>query len=104
MDDRISRKAVLDAFNTNLNELVVGGEKNAKTVENYLNGVLNKIKCLPTEEPKTGKWINVVDGIEYTWANCNKCGARIPMAYKYYNFCPNCGERKEQGVTAWKIT
>ena len=47
MQDLISRQAVLDAFNTNLNELVVGGEENAKTVENYLNRVLDKIKCLP---------------------------------------------------------
>ena len=53
MDDLISRQAVLDAFNTNLNELVVGGEENAKTVENYLNRVLDKIKCLPSVQPET---------------------------------------------------
>jgi len=53
----------------------------------------NAFKALA--EPEIGKWINVVDGIEYTWANCDKCGARIPMAYKYYNFCPHCGEKKE---------
>ena len=53
MDDLISRQAVLDAFNTNLNELVVGGEENAKTVESYLNRVLDKIKCLPSVQPET---------------------------------------------------
>ena len=46
--ETISRQAAIDAFNTNLNELVVGGKENAKTVENYLNGVLDKIKCLPS--------------------------------------------------------
>ena len=46
--DCISRQAAIDAFNTNLNELIVGGEENAKTVENYLNRVLDKIKCLPS--------------------------------------------------------
>ena len=48
MSDLISRQAAIDAFNTNLNELVVGGEENAKTVENYLNRVLDKIKYLPS--------------------------------------------------------
>ena len=48
MSDLIDRQQAIDAFNTNLNELVVGGEENAKTVENYLNRVLDKIKCLPS--------------------------------------------------------
>ena len=50
--DCISRQSAIDAFNTNLNELVVGGEENAKTVENYLNRVLDKIKCLPSAQPE----------------------------------------------------
>ena len=33
--------------NTGLNELVVVGEENSKMVENYLNRVIEKIKCLP---------------------------------------------------------
>lgn len=52
MSDYISRQQAIDAFNTNLNELVVGGEENAKTVENYLNRVLDKIKCLPSVQPE----------------------------------------------------
>ena len=51
--DCISRQSAIDAFNTNLNELVVGGEENAKTVENYLNRVLDKIKCLPSVQLNT---------------------------------------------------
>ena len=51
--DCISRQSAIDAFNTNLNELVVGGEENAKTVENYLNRVLDKIKCLPSVQLDT---------------------------------------------------
>ena len=48
--DCISSRTAIDAFHTNLNELVVGGEENAKTVENYLNRVLDKIKCLPSAQ------------------------------------------------------
>ena len=50
--DCISRAQAIDAFNTGLNELVVDGEENAKTVENYLNRVIEKIKCLPSVQPK----------------------------------------------------
>ena len=44
---------------------------------------------------KTGKWKNIVDGIEYTWGTCDTCGAHIPMPYKYYEFCPHCGTKNE---------
>ena len=44
---------------------------------------------------KTGKWKNIVDGIEYTWGTCDTCGARIPMPYKYYEYCPHCGAKNE---------
>ena len=46
-------------------------------------------------EPMVGKWKNIVEGIEYTWGTCDSCGARIPMAYKYYEYCPHCGMKKE---------
>lgn len=51
------------------------------------------IEQIPIREH--GKWIGIVDGIEYTWATCNKCKGRTSMAYKYYNFCPNCGAEME---------
>lgn len=44
---------------------------------------------------KTGKWENIIDGIEYTWGTCDTCDARIPMAYKYYEYCPHCGAKME---------
>lgn len=49
------------------------------------------------DERGTGRWINVVDGIEYTWGICDKCGAHIPMPYKYYEYCPNCGRKMKTG-------
>ena len=53
------------------------------------------LKKAPTPQPKVGKWENISDGIEYNWGTCNKCKTRIPMAYKYYEFCPNCGIKME---------
>ena len=49
------------------------------------------IKAL--EQQKTGQWEDISNGIEYDWGTCNKCKARIPMTYKYYEFCPHCGAK-----------
>ena len=113
MDDLISRRDVIDAFNTNLNELVVCGEENAKAVENYLSGVFGKIKCLPSAQPKRGRWIPVSSysafgGDEATWTAYGN-----PVAFHYCSeckeqayagedgddilsiFCPMCGAKME---------
>ena len=46
--DLISRQQAIKAFNTDVDMLIVGGEENAKAVEHYLNGVIEKIKQLPS--------------------------------------------------------
>lgn len=85
MNDTISRQAAIEAFNTNLDELVVGGEKNAKTVENYLNRVLDKIKRLPPAEPKR----------ETATVSVGKSKAGVTMWYE----CAACGEPVDPGDT-----
>ena len=52
MDDLISRQAAIDAFNTNIDELVVAGKENADAVERYLNRVIDEIKQLPSVQPE----------------------------------------------------
>jgi hypothetical protein len=51
MSDLISRQQAIDAFNTNVDELVVAGKENADSVEKYLNRVIDKIKELPSAQP-----------------------------------------------------
>ena len=41
--DCISREQAIDAFNTNIDELVVAGKENADAVERYLNRVIDEI-------------------------------------------------------------
>lgn len=89
-EDTISRKAAIDAFNTDINELVVAGKENADSVERYLNRVINEIKQLPTIQPKRGRWINCDGGI----ATCSICGDRWGV-YGVMNFCPSCGAKME---------
>ena len=94
MSDTISRQQAIDAFNTSINELIIGGEENAKTVENYLNRVIETIKCLPSAQPKKGKWIRKDDTEIY---ECSHCGEkflfmkRLGVKPNHYKFCPNCG-------------
>ena len=93
--DCISRQSAIDAFNTNLNELVVGGEENAKTVENYLNRVLDKIKCLPSAQPevvrcKDCKYAEYIDDVQTLW--CTECGQGRTVAPD--DFC-SYAERRE---------
>ena len=51
----ISREAAIDAFNTNIDELVVSGKENADAVERYLNRVIDEIKQLPPILPGKDK-------------------------------------------------
>ena len=93
--DCISRQSAIDAFNTNLNELVVGGEENAKTVENYLNRVLDKIKCLPSAQPeiircKDCKYADYMDDVKAFW--CSEGGRGKTVALD--DFC-SYAERRE---------
>lgn len=56
MDDTISRKQTIEAFNTDVDTLIVYGIENAETVKSYLNGVLEKIKQLPSAEEEFFEW------------------------------------------------
>lgn len=47
----ISRQQAIDAFNTNIDELVVSEKENAEAVEKYLNRVIDEIKQLPPIRP-----------------------------------------------------
>ena len=96
--DCISRQSAIDAFNTNINELVVGGEENAKTVENYLNRVLDKIKCLPPAQPKKGRWISadaMFHGVPFYCSECGENTWDTVMGKPRWKFCPMCGAKME---------
>ena len=53
--DCISREQAINAFNTNIDELVVAGKENTDAVERYLNRVIDEIKQLPPIQPEKDK-------------------------------------------------
>ena len=94
--DAISRQAAIDAFNTNIDELVVAGKENADAVERYLNRVIDEIKQLPPiqpAEPKRGKWIEIEAFDDSRYVKCDQCKTVQVFYYgkRNTNFCPNCG-------------
>ena len=99
--DTISRQAAIEAAMRDVS-CIRTHEFNAGATR-----AANRIKQLPPAEPKRirGKWIycedstaDCVDGYR-----CDKCGFFVPWDYQHksidyikdYNFCPNCGEKKE---------
>ena len=89
--DLISRQAAIDAFNTNIDELVVAGKENADAVERYLNRVIDEIKQLPPIQPaepqiircKDCKYAEYIDDVQSLW--CTECGNGRTVAP--YDFC-----------------
>ena len=116
MSDLISRQAAIDAFNTNIDELVVSEKENAEAVERYLNRVIDEIKQLPPIQPKPlqpwevlvaqavlpqpaepqiirckdCKYAEYIDDVKTLW--CTECGQGRTVAP--YDFC-SYGERRE---------
>ena len=99
----ISRQSAIDAFNTNIDELVVSGKENADAVERYLNRVIDEIKQLPPIQPKRGRWLYCEDSMAdcVDGYRCDQCGFFVPWDYQHkgidfiqdYNFCPSCGAK-----------
>lgn len=92
MSDLISRQDAIDAvefgityakaINKETGEVIALFEKsNAE-----LKAAANRIKSLPSAEPKKGRWENV--GM-YT-VECSECKAQL-HELEHANYCPNCG-------------
>lgn len=92
MDDTVSRQEATDALRKMQTYKMFEGD-DVLLIDQA--GAMTELMLLPPAEPKRGNWENIVDGIEYTWGTCDTCGARIPMPYKYYEYCPHCGIKNE---------
>ena len=108
-NDLISRQQAIDAFNTNVDELVVAGKENADSVEKYLNRVIDKIKELPSAQPEIRQCKDCKHWIPYDWMfsevwqskniadypedeiGCDCCD----MAMKANDFCSRVERRTE---------
>lgn len=81
MDDLISRQDALDSIWQDPDD------------------TYDEIKLLPSAEPKTGKWIKVIDeetpNVVRWHYECDQCGAgRWEKGQRY---CQSCGARMEDG-------
>lgn len=88
MNDLISRQAVI-AFLQSI-----------PYIKEHLNmGELMKewIEQIPSVQPKTGRWIDImVEGMPAQ--ACDQCNTFYPLAYTGggHKYCPNCGAKMEE--------
>lgn len=87
--DCISREQAIDAFNTNIDELVVSKKENAEAVERYLNRVIDEIKQLPPIQPEI---VRCKDCGHYRHGLCMKASMCVNKSPN--GFC-DWGERRE---------
>ena len=93
----ITKQAALDAISC---DITITGRRNAELVAETIATFADRIKALPSAQPKMGMWVSK----PYKRARiCSCCGHDEP--YKFadddatiFNFCPNCGAdmREEQ--------
>lgn len=100
MDDLISRKAALDAISCNI---TVTGRQNAELVAQTIGRFADRIKALPSAQPKPGKWLRTSAYPHHIY--CSVCYATyVPNdeweiwenAILPRKFCPNCGAPMEE--------
>ena len=75
MADLIERQAAIDA--------VSGGMCSGWDCD-----VIDKLKALPSAQPRKGKWAGKGDSEGFGIFICDNCGK---FAMMEYDFCPNCG-------------
>ena len=118
----ISRQAAIEALD---GEITVTGRANAEAVRGYANLVCDRIKRLPSAQPrqtceywdsesnfcalyrphaqperKKGKWIDAVlpnDNGGLPVQVCDQCNTFFPLTYTGggHRFCPSCGAKME---------
>lgn len=94
-DSLISRQAAIDAVIALKTEHRVS----------WKDAVFDTLDQLPSAQPKTGKWIEIDNGLDTT-CECSQCHFKdyIPNGHDYKcfdrywferKFCPNCGAKME---------
>ena len=93
-DDTISRQDALEAFGLSENTRKYGGD-HSRYDTRMLYEIQDVLESLPSAEPKTGKWVKVIDeetpNVTKWHYECDQCGAgRWEKGQRY---CQNCGAK-----------
>lgn len=99
-DDLISRQAAIEEVEFGITYVkafdIETGEVRElfKASNEELKKAVERIKALPTTEPRIGKWIK---GMLSPWsfANCSECG-ELCLNPERAKYCPNCGAKMEK--------
>ena len=95
MDDLVSKQQAIDSVetigfdfsNSDLSQMEL--EELCEAIGDVRWEFIQRLKCVPTAQPKKGKWeIYVISMLDGEGCRCSECGYEgVP----YWDFCPNCG-------------
>ena len=93
--DCISRQAAIDAIHC---DITITGRQNAELVAATIGAFADRIKALPSAQPKRGLWIDDGSELGCQCSQCGKtldeyinCGTEYMTLTEIPKFCPNCG-------------
>jgi len=91
MSDSISRQDAVSEIDEWI-QMATGNETDM-AIKDFLSFLKKRIESLPSAEPKTGKWVKIIDeetpNLTKWHYECDQCGAgRWEEGQRY---CQNCG-------------
>ena len=94
MEDLISRQSAIDAIHC---DITITGRQNAELVAETIGAFADRIKALPSAQPKRGLWIDDGSELGCQCSQCGKtldeyinCGTEYMTLTEIPKFCPNC--------------
>ena len=99
MDDLISRRQAIDALETigyDFSESDLSEPELAEVCEavgDVRQDMINRLKRLPSIQPKIGKWVEINTFSDCRYVKCDQCEAIQVFYYgkRNTNFCQHCG-------------
>ena len=93
-----------DAISRTDAEMCLTADITDMTIEEYISMVGDRLKGLPSIQPKkVGHWVEVDHEPHEVW-ECDRCGKSVFVdarwdVYEDYKYCPNCGTMMEKEKT-----
>lgn len=100
--DTISRQAAIDELETVGYDFSDSGlsepemEEVCEAVGDVRQDMINRIKRMPSAQPRKGKWVRGDQEKMIGAQRCSVCNQQTYKGSTTFNYCPNCGAKMEE--------